>query len=130
MNAALELVDNALNMENAIFPINPDTMAESVMSTTQPGYGSTRYTDATLAADPDVKLEMSISYGTVDKCIAYTEHYITAAGFPLKWQNAPNTTLAAMQAATVFGWNTPALTAPDALFCMAGGTARNRIHLP
>ncbi len=54
------------------------------------GYGSTRYTDAALSADNEVKSGNVYQYGTVDRCIAYTEHYITAAGFPLKWQNTPN----------------------------------------
>ena len=116
VNAALEQVDGALYGERYISN-QPGYYGGTGYVNSRYGFGANRYTDAGLGADADVKSGNVYGYGSVDKCIAYTEHYITAAGFPLKWQNSTNVTLIGNANASYSdNPSTPALTAPDALF--------------
>ncbi len=117
VNAALEQVDGALYGERYISNQSGYYGGTGYVNSLHGYVGSIRYTDAALKADVDVQSGNYGSYSTADKCIAYTEHYITAAGFPLKWQNSFNNTLIGNANASYSdSISTPALTAPDALF--------------
>ena len=80
--------------------------------------GSTPYTDAYLAAQPDVQTGNYGSYNSADLCMAYGEHFVTASGLPLKWENT-TTKLQIGQAGATYSDGSSALTAPRAL--MYGG---------
>lgn len=71
------------------------------------------YTDASLAKDTDILEGRCDSYGSADANIAYAEHYVSAAGFPLRWES---TKVSIGVTNAVFTDGTPATNAPQALF--------------
>ena len=73
------------------------------------------YTDAYLGSNANVQTGSYADAGTADLSIAYAEHWVAAAGFPLKWENTTN--LARIgDAGAMFSDGTSALAAPRALF--------------
>ena len=108
--AGLEEIDQALYADRYLSPL--------------PGYyngyayvdsRSAVYTDAYLSASDSVQKGLYTSYDSADENIAYSEHFIKASGFPLKWENTAGSISIGAPGAT---WSdgTPALTAPRPLF--------------
>ncbi len=79
-----------------------------------PGSGSP-YTDAFLSSQTAVQEGLYDTSSDADMNIAYAEHYVVAAGFPLKWENT-TTSLSIGDPGATFSDGTSALSAPRALF--------------
>ena len=80
----------------------------------QTNYG-TPYTDAVLSAETAVQQGAYLDSATADMNIAYSEHYVSGSGFPLKWENTTGDLNIGAPGAT-FNDGTSASTAPRALF--------------
>jgi uncharacterized protein (TIGR03790 family) len=112
LNTCLEMIDQALYADH--FLCAQSGYYNGI------GYVDSRYqlngvdpTDEALAADPDVQSGTFWSYGNVDVNLAYAEHFILGAGFPLKWQQTYDVI---GQDGILFSDGTPAEQAPRALW--------------
>ncbi|HYF51757.1 MAG TPA: TIGR03790 family protein [Planctomycetota bacterium] len=116
LNGALELVDMALYGDRYVSPqagyYNGNAYIESRFGQNS---GSTKYTDAFLAASSNVINGYFYSYYAADENMAFAERFVTNSGFTLKWENT-QWDAEIGQAGATFSDGTSGLTAPRALF--------------
>jgi uncharacterized protein (TIGR03790 family) len=113
----LSMVDQALYGERYISPQAGYYNGYAYVDSGNGQPGGSKYTDAYLAADPDVQTGSYNNYGLADKNMAFAERFVNNAGFTLKWENTPGGTRTTIgDQGAFYSDGTRALTAPRALF--------------
>jgi uncharacterized protein (TIGR03790 family) len=121
VTGALELIDQALYGERYIAPApgyyHGYGYVDSRWGQVGAAGGATGalYDDAYLAGRRSVPTGSFATYQDADENIAYTEHFITQAGFPLKWETSRIDEVIGTPG-TRYSDGSPAMTAPRALF--------------
>jgi uncharacterized protein (TIGR03790 family) len=117
VNRAMNLVDQALYGETFISAQAGYYNGNAYVDSGNGQPSGANYTDSFLATDSDVMSGNYGAYYAADKNMAFAEHYINAAGFPLKWENTTaGTSQVIGNLDAMYSDGTSARSAPRALF--------------